>query len=151
MKNVFKRIPAICVYYLLLLFFSIHSAGVSANNAGIAFIQSSASLFKGVEARSFFKLQQEDPKFTNKSSEEEGNKIIYTFNISVVNPSVEKVMEEIRQTHKPGATIAYEFHQFQLDAKNKTLKVVIDKNVITQQELLAYLQTRLNNALKQMK
>ena len=151
MKNVFKRIPAICVHALLLLFFIIYSAGLSATNAGIASIQSPASFLTNVIAQSSFEIQQEEPKFTNKSSEDEGNKKIYTFNISIVNPSVEKVMESIRQTHKPGATIAYEFHQFQLDSKEKTLKVVIDKNVISQQELLEYLQNCLNNALKEMK
>ena len=150
MKKVFKRILAVHGHYTLLLFFTLQAAGVSANNIPLAFIPSS-TLTGNNTAKALFQLPQEEPKFTNKSSEEEGNKKIYTFNISIINPSVEKVMEAIRQTHKPGATIAYEFHQFQLDAKEKTLKVVVDKNVITQQELLAYLQNRLNNALKDMK
>ena len=151
MKNVFKRIPAIAVACLLLLIFTIHSPVLSANNAGMVSIESYGSFVSNVAHGSCLQLQQEEPKFTNKSSEAEGNKMIYTFNISIVNPSVEKVMESIRQTHKPGATIAYEFHQFELDTKEKTLKVVIDKNVLTQEELLAYLQNRLNNALKEMK
>ena len=150
MKKVFKRILAVHGHYMLLLSFTIHAAGVSANNTTLTFIQSS-TVTRSNTAKTLFQLSQEEPKFTNKSSEEEGNKNIYTFTISIINPSVEKVMEAIRQTHKPGATIAYEFHQFQLDTKEKTLKVVVDKNVITQQELLAYLQNRLNNALKEMK
>jgi hypothetical protein len=150
MKKVFKRILPAHRHYTLLLLFTIHTAGVSANNTTFTFIQS-PTVTEINTAKALFQLSQEEPKFTNKSSEEEGNKKIYTFNISIVNPSVEKVMEAIRQTHRPGATIAYEFHQFQFDSKEKTLKLTVDKNVITQQELLAYLQNRLNNALKDMK
>ncbi len=94
-----------------------------------------------------FKEKQEAPLLSIKSSATDGSNIVFTYNISLLSDTVLTVLNNIKNSHKPGASVAFEFYLFEVDTDAKTLKVGMGNGIITQQKLMEYLQKRLEASL----
>jgi hypothetical protein len=91
---------------------------------------------------------EEAPKLSLKESAVADKKLTVTYTLSSVSDAVSKVLTAIKNSHKPGATVGYELHVFDVDKTEKTLKVTMDAGIATPEELMAYLQKQIENGLK---
>jgi len=99
------------------------------------------------QAPMFVNGKQETPLLSIKSSETDGSNIIFTYNISLLEDTVLKVLDNIKNSHKAGSSVAFEFYLFEVDQTEKTVKIGMGDGIITQQKLMEYLQKRLNASL----
>ena len=97
-----------------------------------------------------FHLNFDNAKLSLLDSVVSGTTVTYSYSISIIDDVTLKTLSNIKNTHKPGASIGFEFYSFDVDQTGKTLKVSIGNGVSTASNLMNYLQLLLDNSPKSL-